>query len=640
MFGATTGTLSVEVSADGCVSWDPVWSLSGDQGTSWHMGVIDLSSYVGETIRVRIIGLVGNGYTSDMAIDDVCLGEAVQQVGACCDVATGACNGTAAMTEVECQAYAGSDWHVGQDCYGGFSCPLPPPGNDLCSDATVIDSLPFADQYVNYGDATPDIDVSCNSSSCMGTNHGVWYSYTPTSDCRASINVQGATTEEWTVAAVFTGPDCDNLSQIACNDDLITSITVSMSAGTQYWILVGRWGCASSPAGDLNITFDCVNGACCGAEGTCSITSPTGCSGTYVGDGVVSCDPNPCSTGACCAPDGCHVISSSECSTIGGVYQGDSTSCTISTCRPVNDDCDSAEPVGEVTALEFDTTKATLDGPGLCQGSRNIWYSYTPTCTGRATVSLCGSSYDTKLATYDGGTCTPMANLSRCNDDNGPSCSGEQSSTVMDVIAGQSYLIEIGGYSGAFGLGQMTISCTEADLGACCTDAPACSIEYKLVCERDGGLYGGDNTDCGGDCDSDGISDVCELLAGDCNDNRIPDDCDIDAGTSTDYNDNDIPDECDRDCNTNGIPDECDVSCAGSCGGLGNCGASLDCQPDGIPDECQLGTVAPPAQLLMLQPVIPDDNGPGGLVGLGSSCPYTTTAADDFTLAVDASIPR
>ena len=48
------------------------------------------------------------------------------------------------------------------------------------------------------------------------------------------------------------------------------------------------------------------------------------------------------------------------------------------------------------------------------------------------------------------------------------------------------------------------------------------------------------------DCDSDGITDLCEIYngAGDCNTNNIPDTCDVDDGTSEDWNWDYIPDEC------------------------------------------------------------------------------------------------
>jgi hypothetical protein len=72
---------------------------------------------------------------------------------------------------------------------------------------------------------------------------------------------------------------------------------------------------------------------------------------------------------------------------------------------PPNDDCVNATPVGEVVDLAFDTQRASFDGAGACMTSNNIWYLYSPSVSAPATVSLCGSSYDTKLAVYDGPLC-------------------------------------------------------------------------------------------------------------------------------------------------------------------------------------------------------------------------------------------
>ena len=136
-----------------------------------------------------------------------------------------------------------------------------------------------------------------------------------------------------------------------------------------------------------------------------------------------------------------------------------------------NDDCQKAKLIGNVTDLVFDTSNATFDGPGRCMTSPNLWYIYTATCTGKATVSLCGSSYDTKLAVYNGGGCNPsQSRLIECNDD----YCGWQSEITFDVTAGQQYLIEVGGFGDNTGQGVISVSCegsaptSESDLG----DAP------------------------------------------------------------------------------------------------------------------------------------------------------------------------
>lgn len=71
MYGATMGTLNVEISDYNCSSWIPFWSLSANQDDSWYEAVIDLSAYSGSTIKVRFVGVTGSSYTSDMAIDYV-----------------------------------------------------------------------------------------------------------------------------------------------------------------------------------------------------------------------------------------------------------------------------------------------------------------------------------------------------------------------------------------------------------------------------------------------------------------------------------------------------------------------------------------------------------------------------------------
>ncbi len=99
------------------------------------------------------------------------------------------------------------------------------------------------------------------------------------------------------------------------------------------------------------------------------------------------------------------------------------------------------------------------------------------------------------------------------------------------------------------------------------------------------------------DCDSNGIPDECEPDE-DCNGNGAQDMCDIFGGASQDCNANGVPDECepDEDCNGNGVQDICDMASGTSddCNGnlmLDECdigeGASEDCNANDVPDECE-----------------------------------------------------
>ncbi len=126
---------------------------------------------------------------------------------------------------------------------------------------------------------------------------------------------------------------------------------------------------------------------------------------------------------------------------------------------PPNDDCYDAKPVGNPGApgdLPFDTSNATFDGPGHFMTSPNIWYCYTATCTGEVTIDLCGSSYDTKLAVYKGCGCYPASNDIVASDDD--DCA-QQSRVTFAAIAGEKFLIEVGGYGSSTGEGVISIRC-------------------------------------------------------------------------------------------------------------------------------------------------------------------------------------
>ena len=70
MYGATMGTVDVNVSTDGGLTWTNIWTMSGDQGDQWNLGFVDLSAYSG-VVNLQFSGFTGSSYTSDMALDKV-----------------------------------------------------------------------------------------------------------------------------------------------------------------------------------------------------------------------------------------------------------------------------------------------------------------------------------------------------------------------------------------------------------------------------------------------------------------------------------------------------------------------------------------------------------------------------------------
>lgn len=71
MYGSNVGSLTVQISLDGA-TWSNLWSESGNQGNQWNEVSINLSAYLGQdSVRLRFVGVTGDGWSSDIAIDDV-----------------------------------------------------------------------------------------------------------------------------------------------------------------------------------------------------------------------------------------------------------------------------------------------------------------------------------------------------------------------------------------------------------------------------------------------------------------------------------------------------------------------------------------------------------------------------------------
>lgn len=72
MFGSNVGSLTIQASNDG-QTWSDLWNLSGSQGNQWNAVDVNLDAYVGADVKIRIVGTTGNGWSSDIAVDDLSL---------------------------------------------------------------------------------------------------------------------------------------------------------------------------------------------------------------------------------------------------------------------------------------------------------------------------------------------------------------------------------------------------------------------------------------------------------------------------------------------------------------------------------------------------------------------------------------
>ena len=335
--------------------------------------------------------------------------------------------------------------------------PDPCGSNDACANAiTVYDNIGF--NATNVG-ATTDYasgsQMNCGSGDSSGRD--VWFKYTPATSANVRVTTDtsdfpAGTTNYDSVISVHTA--C-GVAPIACDDDGGSSPTnssniaaVAMTGGTTYRIRVAGYG-------------------------------STGASGLFtlrvIGGGGLP--PAP----------------------------------------PFNDACQNRQGVADGT-LSFSTATATTDGPvnAGCGFSGNIekdiWFNYPAQTTGNLTVSLCGSSFDTRLAIYLNPTCTDFdARLIACNDN----FCGTASQLTIPIAQGSSYVLRIGGNGASTG-GNGTLSLSSVTtVGACCDSNGSCHVFTTADCTSAGGSFLGLGSACGqSTCPQPGS--CCDPATGDC----------------------------------------------------------------------------------------------------------------------------
>ncbi|MBN1296592.1 hypothetical protein JXA80_07405 [bacterium] len=222
MYGATMGTLDVEMTLDGGGSWTNIWSLSGDQGDLWYGAVINLSAYAGSTIGIRFIGIRGTSFTGDMAIDDIGFGESS--------------GSTPTPTNT----------------------PIPGPGQ-ACNDPFVVDltgwtpgsAATYTDTGTTVGSGNHYTDYTCATGL---TSEEIVYSFTPPVDLDLVVDLCGSAYD--TIMVVTDGCPV-SVSECYYNDDYCGTQSgiacQTYQAGVTYYVFVEGYG-GGSGAYTLNVT--------------------------------------------------------------------------------------------------------------------------------------------------------------------------------------------------------------------------------------------------------------------------------------------------------------------------------------------------------------------------------------------------
>ncbi len=74
MYGTSIGTLRLEVSVDGGLSWQSLWERKGNQGNQWIRESLSLRKYNNGTVmQFRFVGIKGNGSLGDIGLDHIAL---------------------------------------------------------------------------------------------------------------------------------------------------------------------------------------------------------------------------------------------------------------------------------------------------------------------------------------------------------------------------------------------------------------------------------------------------------------------------------------------------------------------------------------------------------------------------------------
>ncbi len=222
----------------------------------------------------------------------------------------------------------------------------------------------------------------------------------------------------------------------------------------QNWLFgvnCGQFGC---PANGGWAKFSSLGSGC----------RPTGDVVQRVTWSSVSCNPG---VGPCCLPNGtCQVMTTSDCQSAGGTYQGDGTSCTGITCPTPKGACCYSNGFCISNMSQSD-----------CAGSGGNWLGSGTACNGNQCPT--GACCKPDGSCVNGVTSAQCAAMSGTFKGVGSNCSGA--------------------------------NCPQPS-GACCFSNGFCVVLQQIDCTGAGGTWAGPLTTCA-DSNGDGHADICPCLS-------------------------------------------------------------------------------------------------------------------------------
>jgi len=339
------------------------------------------------------------------------------------------------------------------------------PANDDCDRR-----LPIFDGTTQFDSRGANTDgpaeVDCNFlPSDLQINQDIWYGYV--ASCTGQLTVSLCDTADPpagfdTKVAVYLGTTCPPpAGPLACDDDgcdpvrrLTSTVMLRVNRGQRYTIRIGGY-LAAQGAGTANITCQPDEPACYSSGGDCCAAHASpGCADAGCCERVCSLNPACCDTtwdGACAS------LAAQACTACGG---GDGEDCIG--CIPLY----SREPYEGTTVGASGMNLSICDQP-TPPSNPDVWHCWRADCTGEATISLCGSDYDTTLSVFD--ACGGEEVI--CNDDGCPGPNTVNSRLTFRVTAGTLFYVRVAGFRGDSGDYTLTAVCDVGPPNDRCTNA-------------------------------------------------------------------------------------------------------------------------------------------------------------------------
>jgi hypothetical protein len=375
--------------------------------------------------------------------------------------------------------------------------------NDSFDNRFVLTGVIATDFGSNF-DATGEIGEP-NHAGVSGTLNSLWWSWTAPFSGTVRVNTAGSNFD--TTLGVYTGNSVSSLTNIGSNDDyygLTSLVNFSAVAGTTYQIAVDGY---STSLGNINLAVNYIAPSNDNFDNRSTLlgTTATAIGSNFLATGETGEPIHADNNGArnsvwwsWTAPFSGNVTvntAGSNFDTTLGIYTGNSVSSlnTITT----NDDYNGITSLVNFSAIAGTTYQIAVDGYFAATGNINlalnylppnndnfanrsvisgwntyttgtniaatgelnepnhayvsgtlnsVWWSWTASRNGYATINTFGSNFDTTLAVYTGSSVSDLTTIGS-NDD----YYGLNSLVSFNAVAGTTYQIAVDGYSSSVG---------------------------------------------------------------------------------------------------------------------------------------------------------------------------------------------